>query len=70
MCLAFVAGGVHLVLDFVGGRAISAEAGDYARLGAVYAAIAPFLAVLTLAGGRVAMPDALALALTTPILLM
>lgn len=71
MCLAFAAGGVHVLLDVVGsGSPPSSEGCDNAHLGAVFATIAPVLAVLTLTGARVAKPDAIALALATPILLM
>lgn len=70
MCLAFVAGGVHLILNFVGGCSSGVKASDYARLGAVYVATAPLLAALSLVGGCVAQPDFITLALTTPILLM
>lgn len=73
MCLAFAAGGVHVLLDVAGnGNSPPPMAvGDgHARLGAVFASIAPVLAVFTLVGARVAKPDALVLALATPVLLM
>lgn len=60
VCLAFLAGGVHLIFGVP----------EYAALGAVLVTTAPLLAALTLAGACVAKPDAIVLAIMTPVLLV
>jgi hypothetical protein len=60
VCLAFLAGGIHLILGVP----------EHAALGAVLVTAAPFLAAITLAGARIAKPDAIVLAITTPLLLV
>ncbi|BEI81698.1 hypothetical protein CcaverHIS002_0208580 [Cutaneotrichosporon cavernicola] len=58
--LAFLSGGVHLILGVP----------QHAALGAVLVTTAPFLAALVLVGASVAKPDVIVLAMATPMLLV